>query len=288
MARTFTEIQQSILDAKATAIALSPLEVLTTQERVDTAATETSTVSIWRLYVWILAYALWIHEKIVSKNAENSRPHNIPWYKEKALGFLDGLPLVWKDGQFVYDLTGVTDVATRQIIDRVAILESDSGELVFKIATDNAGSIEPISSPQLVRFLAYMQQIKDAGNQLRIINQPADLLKLEVTVYVDPLLIDLTTGALLNTTVPTFPVKDAIADYLANLEFNGAFVKSFLQDSIQKATGVKLPIINLVEWKYSGFPFAPIGEWKIPEAGYFKIEDADLTLNYQAYDLAND
>lgn len=248
---------------------------------------EFALVSLENILFEVISYALFAHEVIVSTNAENSRPHNIPWYKEKCLGFLDGLPLVWSDGQFKYDLTGVTDAEDRKIIDRVAVLESNDGELVIKIATDNAGSVEPVTAPQLARFTTYMQQIKDAGNQLRIINQTADLLKITLTVFVDPLQIDLATGKLLSSPDDIYPVEDAVNQYLSNLEFNGAFVKEYLRDELQRATGVKLPIINNVQWKYSTFPFTSITEWKVPEAGYFTIETDDLVINYEAYDLAN-
>lgn len=285
--RSFIEIQQSILDAKAEASELNGLEVLTTSEQTLNSANSSSKVSIWRLWVWIMAYAIWVHEQIVSKNAENSRPHNVPWYREQVFAFLDGLNLVWLDGRFQYNTVGVDDVEERKIIKRAAILESNDGELVIKIATDNGGTIEPISPEQLVRFTAYMQQIKDAGNILRIINEPADDLKIGLVVYVDPLIIDLATGALLNSSEESFPVNEAIDNYLSNLEFNGGFVREYFRDTIQRASGIKLPLINELEWKYSGFDFAPIVNWKIPNSGYFRVLPENLTITYEAYDLAN-
>jgi hypothetical protein len=284
MSRQFNEIQEEILGAVSTAQSLSAMEILTTHEQVS--ITSTSKVSIWRTWVWIIAYAIFKHEKIVDKNAENSRPHNLPWYREQAMNFLDGLSLQWIDGQFKYNLVGVEDAADRKIIDRVAVLESLNGELVFKIATDNAGTIEPVSPDQLLRFKEYMRQIKDAGNRLRFINEPADLIKSVLKIYVDPLIIDLTTGKLLSSSSDVYPVKDAINNFLANLEFNGAFVVGFYQDAIQKALGVKLAIIEDLQHKYAGFPFEPVVEWKVPNAGYFKINDTDSTINYLPYDLA--
>ena len=62
-------------------------------------------------------------------------------------------------------------------------------------------------------------------------------------------------------------------------------VKEFLKNELSLAEGVKLPLIQGLEWKYATFPFAPIGEWKVPEAGYFKIETGDLTINYLPYVL---
>lgn len=264
----------------ATIISMYELDVEKTFEQ------QFSIVSLENIIFSIIAYVIFVHEQIVSTNAENSRPHNVPWYLATAKAFLDGLPLVWQDGQFKYDLTGVTDADERQIIDRCAVLESADGDLVLKIATDNGGVIEPLTSEQFTRFVAYMNLVKDAGNRLRFVNQPADLLKLNLTIYVDPLIIDLTTGKQLNVDGDVHPVKEAINTYLANLEFNGAYVKTYLQDALQKATGVKLPLINSVEWKFAGFSFVTIGEIKIPEAGYFKINEEDLTINYIAYDLA--
>jgi hypothetical protein len=244
--------------------------------------------------VWFdnMSFGIHNHELIVSENALNSRPHNQSWYKSKCLNYRDGLELVWiltddkGNGYFDYDLTGILDAEERKIIDRVAVLESLDGELVIKVATDNAGTIEPLSAPQLTRFANYLSLIKDAGNRIRIINQPADLLKMTLNVYVDVSIIDLSNGKLLNVTEDVYPVEDAIKNYLENLEFNGGFVKEFFKNELKKAKGVKLPLIELAEWKYATFYWAEFGEWKVPEAGYFKIEPADLTINYLAYGLA--
>ena len=131
-----------------------------------------------------------------------------------------------------------------------------------------------------------MDLIKDAGNRLRIINQPADLLRITIDAYVDVSIIDLATGKLLNVTEDVYPVKDAISDYLQNLEFNGAFVREFFKNKLQTAQGIMLPILQNVEWKYAAFDWAVVNEWKVPQAGYFKIEAVDLTINYLPYDLA--
>jgi hypothetical protein len=270
MARTLQRIQEDIYFS----ILQTPLSYL---------LTSTSKTAKWRNWVFIFAYAIWLHEQIVSKNAENSRPHTIRWYREQCLNFLDGLPLVWKDGQFKYDLTNVTDAPERKIIDRCAVLESNNGELVIKIATSTGGALSPITADQLLRFKAYVQQIKDGGNRMRFVNTTGDVLKIDLTVYVNPLMIDLATGRQLNAVGDVFPVKDAINRYLENLEFNGAFYKTFLIDAVQKAEGVKLPIVNILQSKFSVFDFVNIVEWKVPESGYFTIADADLTINYLAY-----
>lgn len=285
--RTFSEIQQSILDAKASASELNTLQVLTNSEQTINSASSTSKVAIWRLWVWIFSFAIWVHEQIVTKNAINSRPQNLPNFRQSILNFRDGLNLVWKDGAFEYDLTVVADAEERLIIDRCAVLESNDGELVVKVATDNNGLLEPITEPQKTRLLDYIRQIKVPGVRIRLINEAADKLKIDLTVYVDPLIIDLVDGKLLNTSETVYPVKDAINEYLANLEFNGAFVNDFFRSTIKSAEGIKLSVINSIQWKYASFPFVSFNEFKVPESGYFKIEETDLTINYLPYVLVN-
>lgn len=287
MDRSFNEIQQSILDAKAAAVSLNALEVLTTSEQTLNDATSTSKVSTWRLWVWIIAFAIWLLEKIVSTNAQNSRPHTIRWYREQCFAFLDGLELQWIDGQFIYNAIGVADIEDRKIIDRCAVIESNDGELVVKIAKDNAGSLEPLSAPELIRFDNYLNLIKDAGNRMRIINTEADKLRMTLNIYVDVSIIDLATGKLLNVDGDVYPVQDAVNSYLANLEFNGAFFKEYLKDTLKNADGVKLPLIQSIEWKFDEFDWAAFDEWKVPESGYFVIDEGDLTINYINYALAN-
>jgi hypothetical protein len=270
MARTLEEIQQQIYDKIAETPQLSGL-------------TSTSRVAIWRLWVYIIAFAIWLHEEIVEANAENSRPHTLRWYREQALSFLDGLELVWLDGQFQYETEGVTNLDERQIIDRCAVLESTDGELIIKIATELDDQVQPITDDQLLRFTSYMNQIKDTGNRLVIVNRPPDKLKLTLKVYVDEQIINLGDGVLLNTDETIKPVEVAVNEHLRNLEFNGALVKEFLRDTIQKDEGVKLPIIEDLQWQYAGLPFQSIDQWQVPDAGYFEIEE--LTINYLPYAL---
>jgi hypothetical protein len=246
-----------------------------------------SVISLENIIFSIIAFVISFHEKLVEANANNSRPQNQANFRQAILDYHDGLDLVWKDGQFQYDLTGVTDAEERKIIDRCAVLESDDGELVVKIATDNSGSLEPVTLVQQGRIEAYIKKIKVPGIRIRLVNEVADLIKVNLTVYVNPLVIDETTGRLLSTTEEVYPIKDAIDKYLANLEFDGAFVKSFFITTLQDAEGIELVLVDLCQSKFASFPFMNVGAWRIPEAGYFKINEADLTINYLPYALAS-
>jgi len=244
---------------------------------------EFSLVSVENILFDNWSAAMEEHEKLVERNAENSRSHNVAWYIEKAYNFHDGLQLVNINGSFDYDLTNVPDAAERKIITRVAVLPTITGEVVIKVAT-SAGMLSP---GQLARFTEYINLIKDAGTHIRIVNLPADSLKIVLNVYCDVSIIDLDTGRLLNTIEEVYPVKNHIDIYLANLRFNGAFVKTKFQSELENAPGVINPLIADIQWKFADFEFAPFENWKIPESGYFTIEPENLTINYFKDDLAN-
>ncbi|WP_258930728.1 hypothetical protein [Flavobacterium oreochromis] len=90
MARTIAEIQNEILEQKKDTISLNKLN-------------NESKTSIWKLWINIVATAIWIHEKIVERNALISRPHTLNWYREQALNYIHGQNLIWKDGSYQFE-----------------------------------------------------------------------------------------------------------------------------------------------------------------------------------------
>lgn len=63
--RIIEEIQASILLKKEQTASLGALEVLATNEKQTLAGLNSkSKVSIWRLWVYIQAFAIWLHEGI--------------------------------------------------------------------------------------------------------------------------------------------------------------------------------------------------------------------------------
>ncbi|MGV9003948.1 hypothetical protein [Flavobacterium sp.] len=284
MARTKTQIREEIKTSFITNEALIGLYNLVPGQTFDE---QFSTAAIEMIWLEQFVDMIFNHEQIVSANAANSRPQNLPNFIATVYNFHDGLPLVWKDGQFMYDLTNVVDADDRKIIDRVAVLESEDGELVVKVAHDTPGVLEPLAIDEAERLLFYLNQMKVPGVRIRLINQEADLLKASLNIYVDPLQIDLATGQQLNTSDTIYPVKAAINDYLSRLEFNGAFVINFFERAIEAKDGVELCEVLSIEHKYAAFPFTAFNTFKVPQAGYFKIEDANLTINYLPYVLVN-
>lgn len=280
MARTRKEIKAQITQAFMSNSTMANLYGFAVNSNYEE---QFSLVSFENILFEILAYILMFHEQIVDKNAENSRPHTISWYRTQVLNFVDGLPLIWTDGQFDFDYGILTpeEILERKVVKKCAIEEQASGSLMIKVS----GEEGPIEADELVRLQAYMKQVKDAGNKLRFRNAVADDLKITLTVYVDPLIIDLETGELLDQSETIYPVKDAIYGYLNNLEFNGAFVRTKFIDAIQLAEGVQDVHISVLQHKFGGNSFSDVGRYVVPYAGYFTIGESDLNITYLPNDL---
>ncbi|WP_315544237.1 nucleotidyltransferase [Capnocytophaga leadbetteri] len=270
MARTIQEIQTLILQAKAQEPALNELN-------------STSKVAIWRLWVYIIAVAIWSLEKLfdqhradIDKRLAELKPHTARWYRSKALAFQYGFDLLPDSDKF--NNVGHTEEAIEasKIVKYSAVIESkNEGRLIVKIATEQGEQLQPISEPQKQAFEAYLQEIKDAGVRLSVVNYQPDILHLQMKIVYDPLVLDSNGQSILHATKP---VEETIKSYLKRLPFNGELVLAHLIDTLQQAEGVKIPHLVLAQSKnitigggYGAFETIEIS--KIPTAGYFTIDN---------------
>jgi hypothetical protein len=157
MARTINEIQNGMLTAIAS------------NEALALQLTSTSKVAIFRLFVFIVASAIWLlemlfdtHKKEVDDIITQKFPHRPSWYRNKALDFQYGFALIADTDK--YDNTGFTDdqVLASKIIKYAAITPS-AGQILIKIATEAAGVLAPITPGQKASFEAYILEIADCG-----------------------------------------------------------------------------------------------------------------------------
>jgi hypothetical protein len=280
MTRTINDIQQSILDRMALSSELSALEVLTENEKASLSnLTSTSKVSVWRLFIWIISYAIFVVEafmdvfrKEITDIVQANKPHNEYWYKQKALAFQYGDTLVDTDEYAIID-------ETKKIIKQVAIIEGDR-ELTIKIATLSGDELVKIDDVDKVNaFKSYMHQVKDAGTHLEFVNENADKLKVDLDFYYNPLLLK-SDGTMINN--PDINVvQTAIVDYLKSLDFNGTFQVNRMVDYLQSATGYTDLKLNFVGFKAGiATSFTSINRVYAPLSGYMKLDE--LTVNYYA------
>lgn len=208
-------------------------------------------------------------------------PGTANWYACKAMLFQYGKDLAPEKDY--YDNTGLTgeQVAAMRIVKYAAAVESkDKSILYIKIATgDASGNRYPLLSTQLTAFKRYINDIQYAGVRIQVVNENPDDMRLNIDIYYDPLVLN-ELGERLDGLSNT-PIQDSIREHLRNLPFNGTYSNQGLVDVLQSIDG-----IHIAEIKYSGFrhgaysQFTEINAREVAYAGYYRITDDNLTLNF--------
>ncbi|AOR29531.1 hypothetical protein FORMB_25140 [Formosa sp. Hel1_33_131] len=294
MARDLNTIQQLILDKKTETAELSALEVLTTDEqRTLSSLTSISKVAIWRLWVYIVAFAIWslenlfdIYETEVDQRIAANEIHNFLWYKKKALEFQYGHALVPQTDYYDNTDLVVADIEQSKIIKHVAVIRkiiNGHGFLELKLAKEENTQLVPLEAPEMEAFKAYMFLVADAGTYIQYISLPHDDLKLVLEIQYDPQIL-WQDGSRKDGTDNT-PVIQAINTFLYTLEFNGELILTKLTDYLQNVEGVKIPKIREAYSKYGDFDYAEIDETYIARAGYMRLDLDNTVINYVPREL---
>jgi hypothetical protein len=289
MARTLSEIQTVIINK------------IQENEEVSQKLTSTSTTAIWRQMVYAVAFAIWSLEVLwdifraeINTEMAKQRVHTKQWYRQKALDFQYGFPVI--DETDLFDNTGATeaDIEASKIIKQAACIKMISGSgygiLRIKAARQVGEELQPLTEPQLDAVKHYFDRYAvDAGTQLIVTSKEADDVKLSVDVYYDPLVIG-SNGARIDGTAAA-PVLDGIKEFLKSLEFNGALIIDDLQRKIRSIDGVKTVRIKEARSKYSAYTYETTGvpnaglidEIRIADAGYMKLDEDNTTINYKPF-----
>lgn len=249
------------------------------------ALSSTSKTAIWRLWLYVVAYASWVNETLFDQLVEEIRailamlmPHTKRWYRNKALLFQYGFDLYPDTDKFINEGFADEQIAASKIIKYAAVTEATyESRLIVKIATEDAAQeLSPITEGQKASFTAYMEEIRDAGVKVTVINYLPDILRVVIHIYYDPLVLNSEGVSILSGKKP---VEDSLKAFQKELPFDGALILNSLEDKLQKTEGVKK--VRLVSISSSWIDatgttygaFENITVSKIPVSGYFKIEN---------------
>jgi len=264
MARSIAQIQASIVAAKNADATLSGL-------------TSSSATAIWLLWTWVVATAMWAHENLfdahkaeVQTIIKTQVPHGVAWYETTAKAFQYGYAL--PADAVVYD----TIDAAAQVVNFAAAIET-TNKLRIKVASLSGVNLAPLSDAQLTAFTAYMNRVKDAGVRLQCTSAVGDNLRMAMTVYYDPLVID-ATGKRLDGTNDT-PVLSAIEAFIDGLTFNGKLIVTNVIDAVLAVEGVTTVTLTYCAAQYGAFPYAAIAASYTPDAGYLVLDAAYFNAN---------
>lgn len=274
MARSIQEIYDALITEKETMTQLNALQPsMDNAQNLLSDLTSSSRVAIWRLIFFVLAFGIWTLEKLfdehkawVEARALELFVGNKAWYHSKTLEFQLGDSLVFENGVYRYPTVNTEN----QIIKRASVSEV-GGDVLIKLVKLSSGLPAPLTNPELLAFVSYMEKVKFAGVDVIYISRLPDLLKIYFKIYYDPLLMT-DTGELLSAP-GTFPVVDTIKNYCFGLQFDGVFSFTELTDLLQKTPGVHTPIFLNASAKVGTNPYADIGDFYNPAAGYLKIDD---------------
>lgn len=251
---------------------------------------EFSVASIESILFYCIAFCHWTLEMLsdnflalVNSIIANEMPHTLRWYRTKSLAFQYGFDLIPDTDR--YNNTGYTpqQIEASKVVKYAAVNETTiQGRrvLLIKIATLTGGRLDTLTSLQEGAFNAYMHEIKDAGVPFLVYNRLADLLRCEVDVYYDPLLLDGDGNRLDGQ--GSKPVEAAANNFLLNLPFNGEFSVAAFIDALQNAYGVSARNVFLkgMERKTGNNAWVSVANTFIPEAGYVRFDTNGLMINY--------
>lgn len=284
MARTISVIYDEIVAEMATMSSLNAFQPnVHSAQTFLTELTSSSKVAIWKSFLWVVAFALWVNEVLLDKHKEEIelRAREIiagtpSWYRDQCLLFQYGSALQWINNRFQYSAID----ETKQVIKRAAVVEG-AGQVRLKVAKLSGDTPVPLSTSEFNAFLQYMAKVKLAGTDLTIISNPSDTLKIRYDIVYDPLVLT-ETGELINTP-GTYPVHDVINEFIGNLPFNGVLNLTQLTDAIQQVEGVVDPTLVSAWAKFGSLPYSLINKNYQADAGHMVIDPANpltSTINY--------
>lgn len=274
IARTINDIFSQLLEAKARIKELHQkiLDDMTTEP--DLAGLNSpSKVAVYRLIAFVVATCIWLHEamwgefkKEVDEIIATAIPGTDPWLAAESKKFQYGDNLVFDPVTYKYSYA--TDDASKRVVAAAAV-QATGGTALVKVATLVNGSLAALDGDQLTSFQGYLNKIRTAGSNVRAMSADADLIRLPLTVYYDPIYA-----------LPAIrsQVEAAVQWYLKNLDFNGQIRLIALQDAVQAVPGIKDVRVGNVEAKAANSTvFASVERVYFPLAGY-AIVDPDYSL----------
>ena len=219
------------------------------------------------------------HKKEVEEQLYNQKSGRLLWYRYMALKFQYGFSLLTDSDEF--DNSGFTtdQIEASKIIKYAAVNEGDiQGTIIVKIAGETDGVLAPISAAAQTSVEAYFEAVKYAGSRIRVINFLPDKLFLNMQIYRDPLVLDANGVSIIDGNKP---VEEAIEAYMKELPFDGELELESLIDALQLVNGVITAHLigassSWITPESSGYGVpTPINVKRIPESGYFQIENFD-------------
>ena len=231
--------------------------------------TSTSTSAIGRSLLYVVAVAMNMQEQLfdVFKSEIETKIQikngNFKWYQAEILNWQFGYGLQWNGNGFDYSkVDEAAKLATQVSVTEV--VEGSFPVLLVKVATGEIGSLTALSEVKLASLTAYVEQKKIAGTKIRLTSNDADLLKIYLEIYYNPLfdLSEVSTN-----------VEFTITNYIQALPFDSNLYLSKLIDKIQAVEGVNDVKFTSASATYGVVPYTSFDRVYSSNAGYMIIDN---------------
>lgn len=242
-----------------------------------------SRVSLESILMYVVASALWLveamvqeHRREVDELIRDLKPHTLRWYARMARAYMHGYQLVPETDR--YDLEGIPlETLERARLVRYAVATESHSIVYLKVSgADSLGQPTPLDAATLSGLQAYIDEIKDAGVAVEIINQPADSLRLEVTLHIAPHLLGQ------ETTLEQDAIKTT-RQLLSALPYDGLLRLSEIVRALEAMPEVEAATIaRAMTRAHSATSWHELDGYHRPHAGYWRLDS--LTIHYKPYD----
>jgi hypothetical protein len=281
MTREITEIKKTMTDEFAADPTVMAKYGLNQNKTLDF-----SKAHIENIFFYCAAFGIWTLERLfdlfrieTDKKLAELKPHSAKWYVEKIKMFQLGRDFNDDTGSYA-----VID-KSKQIIKHCAVAEKN-GLLNIKVAKEVRGCLEPLTkgnNSEFDRCKNYIDRIRDAGIIYNLESEHADILKVNLLIHYDPLVLN-SNGGRTDGSSDT-PAPDAINNYLKNLPFNGEYSNMALVDAVRAVVGVKIVHLEKAYLAKSGTNqiFAEINSVCVPYAGYMVLSE-NSNIKYLPYE----
>lgn len=300
MARSISEIKAHICETFLAQDAIRSVYGLSSGQSFDKVF---SPVSLESLMFYVVASCIWLLEKLFDRHREEVdariealRPHTLRWYASKAKEYMRGKDLIREDGVVVadyYDTTGMTDEAIEKArVVKYAVATENDTQVYIKVATRGInGRPRQLEAEDLAGLKGYLAQIKDAGVAVKVLNEPADNMRVELMVLYDPAIFMVqnegetdddgyTALSLMQDNKNV--IEEAVSRVISELPFNGEYRNSDLLAAVQAIDGIKVADIIKVEAAAGGSEaYSQVIGYRRPYSGYYALQN--LTVKGRPY-----
>lgn len=212
----------------------------TFEEEFSVVSVESILFDVFSIAIWVLEGSFDQFRKQLDALILANKHGKLEWYITTALNYRHGFALN-NFGEYTDGSATPEDIASSKIIANVAFEKAvinGHGVIRCKVVKEESGVYKQLDTSELTGFSSYMNKKTLFGLSIICLSRPADVLRVQMKIWYDPLVID-STGARLDGTDDA-PVVTAIVNYLQSLEFNGEFVAMRMIDSLQAVEGIEI------------------------------------------------